>query len=282
MNRIRLGFVCVLSTLIAAGCGMPLAEYTEEIKGGPTEENPSSPDGPGEPSVPGGVSVITNYDLQAYVPVPTTGAVPVTEIAGRVDMAGVVNWMNQEGKKITGDFPAFDNGETYQAVIDLTAMEGYSFVPAVSFMYYPAKAVADQSNPDTAAEDKGRTQLRSVTITYNPTTQANLINTAIDLTSQVPAPVPGKTPVTYFSPGLYSGIVVWQKSGGTAHSGPFQANTAYTATVTLYPVAGYIFPASVPVTHGSLTVNDFTDEPRKGTIEFPQSGDSSAGIEVGW
>jgi hypothetical protein len=284
MNRIKLGFVCgvLLSTLIAAGCGMPLTEYTEEIKGGPAEENPSSPVGPsvpGGPSEGNGVSLIAVYDLQAYVPVPTAGAIPVEAIEGRQDLGGSVEWKDQDGNSITGSPATFALGVVYQAVITLTAKEGYSFVPAASFKYYPAGVVESQSNPDTAASDAGRMRERSVTVTYKGTADPITLGMTIDLTNLVPSPVPGLTPVTSFSPGQYSGTVEWSPKDDV-----FQGGTTYTASVTLTPAPGYVFPESVPVIHNGdhPAPGNFTGEPRTGTIVFPAGSEESSDIWVGW
>jgi hypothetical protein len=264
MNRIKLGFV-VLSTLIVAGCGMPLLEYTEEIKGSPAQETPSSPVGPSVPSGPGegnGVPLITNYDLQAYVPVPTAGAAVVKVVAGRQDLDASVVWRDAGGNDITGSLTVFEEGAVYQADISLKAKGDYAFDSAASFKYYPVGAVGAQPDDNTDAANRSLS-----TVTYEQTATPKSIDTKPDLTNSIPKPVTGGTPVMSFSEGTYSGTVAW-----TITSGLFLPGMDYTATVTLYPAPGYVFPGTVQVIHNdSLSVTDFTGEPRTGIIGFTRT-----------
>jgi hypothetical protein len=263
MNRIKLGFLYVLATLIAAGCGMPLIEYTEEIKGGPAEENPSSPVGPSVPGGGNGVPLITNYDLQAYVPVPTAGAAPVKAVLGRQDLEVSVVWRDSNGNDITGDLTAFEEGAVYQADITLKTKGDYAFDPAASFKYYPANAVTAQPDDNTDAANRSLS-----TVTYNPTAAPKLIAASINLTKQVPKPVKGATPAASFSEPTYSGTVAWYKTvGNTALSGLFQGGTEYTALVTLTPAPGYVFPDKVTVEHDDQgTPGDFEPGTEPGKV----------------
>jgi hypothetical protein len=234
-----------------------------------TPEAPAAAPGEKPAEIPPSLGQVLNYDLQAYVPVPTEGAPPVRDIiTSRMDMAVTAVWKvwNGSGFEVfAGD--AFALGAVYQADITATVKEGYSFNPAVSFKYYPEDAVNGLSD-DTAAGDAGRTLKRSVTADYKATA-APIPITAVVLTDLVPKPVTGGTPVTSFIEGTYSGTVTWKETAGNAeHSGIFRAGTGYTAEVTLIPGPGRVFPPSVTVTHGSLSVASFTGEPRSGAIAF--------------
>jgi hypothetical protein len=66
-------------------------------------------------------TTILNYDLQAYVPVTVTGAVPVKSIDNRADMTVEVVWKDAGGADITGRLTAFAQGADYKAVITLEA-----------------------------------------------------------------------------------------------------------------------------------------------------------------
>jgi hypothetical protein len=196
-------------------------------------------------------------------------------------MAVTVVWKDEGGADLGGAFNAFVQGTVYKAEITLTAKAGYAFDPAILFGY-PGGTVEEPQGDDTDGEDAGRKAKRFVIVTYKRTEAPVPIATPIVLTHLVSAPVAGGSPETSFYEGTYSGTVTWSKTAdSTAHSGLFQAGTAYTATVTLTATPGRVFPESVPVIHGSLSIAPFTGEPRKGTIVFPK-GAGSAGVEIGW
>jgi hypothetical protein len=275
MNHVSLGFVCAVSltaSLIAtlmAGCGMPLEQYTEEIKGDSTQEKPSLP---GEPSVPSGpsegngVSVITSYDLQAYVPVPAAGAVPVKVVESRLDLEAAVVWMDGDGTPIAEPFTAFVQGTVYQAEITLTAKGSYTFDPSMSFKYYPTDAVDVQPNDNIHVNSRVLTP-----VTYKTTAApATIPQEMLDLAPYIPAPVTGVGPVTNFYAGTYGGTVAWT-AGAMPHSGLFQASTVYTATVTLYPGPGYTLDGVTSVTYNNQTLTYDTGT-KKTTIAFAATG----------
>jgi hypothetical protein len=209
-------------------------------------------------------SYILSYNLQTYIPVPAAGAVPVKRVANREDMDITVVWKDGDGGTLGDSFNTFSQDVVYQADIKLTAKEGFSFNPAVSFKY-PDGAVAAQPADNSSAG------VRSLSpVTYHPAA-ASTPDTPIEsvnLTNYIPAPVTGAAPVTSFTAETYRGTVVWTTGGGTA-APLFEEGAVYKAAVSLYPAAGYSFPASVPVTHGGGAVAAFTGEPRQGTITFP-------------
>ena len=91
-----------------------------------------------------------------------------------------------------------------------------------------------------------------------PETNVIIIPTVsdLDLTSQVPRPVAGATPVSAVRWSQYSGVVSWtEKDTGTPLSGIFAVSTAYRAAVTLTPVSGYTFTGVGPnaFSHGGAS-----------------------------
>jgi hypothetical protein len=226
-------------------------------------------------------TTILNYDLQAYIPVPVAVAVPIHTVTTRGDMAVTAVWKDEGGADLGGSFDTFAQGAVYKAEIILTAKTGYAFDPAIRFGY-PGGTVEEPQGDDTDGEDAERKAKRFVTVTYKRTEAPIPINDSINLTNLVSTPVAGGTPDMSFYEGTYSGTVIWKKTAdNTVHSGLFQAGTAYTAEVTLTPAPGRVFPESVSIIHGSLTVAAFTGEPRRGTIIFLKDS-GSADIGIGW
>jgi hypothetical protein len=224
--------------------------------------------------------VVREYNLQAYVPAPTAGAVPVKAVEGRRDLEGAVVWMDADGQALPESFAVFELGAVYHAAITLTAKEDYFFDPAAYFKYYPADAVASQPEVDTDAGDAGRTRARSVTVTYKgAATAIPVVPLPIDLTDWVPKPVTGGSPVRTFYAGAYGGTVEWTAAvgwtpnGGPLDGGPldglFQGGAAYTAAAILYPGAGYVFPGgAVPVIHNGAVSSPVPFAPGSGgTLE---------------
>jgi hypothetical protein len=200
---------------------------------------------------PAAVNYVVDYDLQHYVPVPVTGAVPVEDIT-RPDMNVTVVWKDGAGSPVTQPFNSFAQGADYQADITLTANSGWSFV-GINFAY-PAGSVATQPGPDSHATT------RDLTVTYKTTAGPVYITTVGDLAVHIPAPVSGATAVKSFAAVQYSGAVTWQYKNGAAWQAMtgtlFQPDTEYKAGVTLYPAPGHAFSGSaVPIvgyTGGSL------------------------------
>jgi hypothetical protein len=218
-------FSCLLFLLVLAGCALPLGEdWRIDVK--KSEET--------------GTNYILNYDLQSYVPVPTAGEAPVKEFTGRRDVGVKVVWRNAAGADITESLVAFARNTVYQAEITLTVKNGYSFDPAVSFAY-PLGAVKIQPAANTNAGERVLS-----TVTYKAAEPPVRV-TDLNLTPYLAAPVRGATPVGSFSASQYTGTVAWSPSDGV-----FQADTSYTAVVTLTAASGYTFAG---LTAGSFTHN---------------------------
>jgi hypothetical protein len=216
-------------------------------------------------------TIILNYDLQTYVPAPMDGATPVKKIEDRADMTVTVVWKDAGGNDITATLDTFADDTVYKADITLTTKPGYAFDTTISFKY-PNGWVTDQPNDNTAAMSRDLS-----TVTYKKTVAPTDIPTPVDLTSLIPVPVTGGSPVTNFSTETYGGTVAW----APAPSGLFGAGTGYTAKVTLYPAPGYVFPGAFPtsvsVTHSgtSLPITAFThgsDGTVWGDIAFDKTG----------
>jgi hypothetical protein len=179
---------------------------------------------------------VSDYNLQAYVPVPSAGALPVKEISNREDMVVRVVWKDAEGRPLEGDFAAFVLGSVYQADITLTTKKGFTFDPLIRFSY-PVNAVETQSADNSTGE-------RILSIVYKITEVPLPIEEEPDLTAHIPVPVMGGSPVTSFYAGTFGGMVVWEAPNRAAVTGLFQAGTVYTAKAALYPAPGYTLVGS--------------------------------------
>jgi hypothetical protein len=204
------------------------------------------------------ITFITDYNLQNYVPIPLAGEKPVQVIETRADVRVQAVWKPENGTYATyPDSFAFDLGVVYQADIRLTAKSGYRFIPNRSFAY-PNGIVATsipESTPDTVRYE----------VTYLPTVRPMPI-TDFNLTSYIPKPIGGATPVMSFAGIQYTGTVNWKNTNTQeVLAGPFLPGTAYTAELTLSPGPGYAFAGSEDFIHpgaetityqgsGSLTV----------------------------
>jgi hypothetical protein len=175
---------------------------------------------------------------------------------------GNVVWKVTSGGQTLGGL--FEAGTAYTATVTLTAVSGWTFsgVGADGFNHTGKSGISNGANSGV------------VTITFPATTSIPVAPIdSVALTNVLPAPITGASPLMSFNTGTYSGTAAWTTGGGTPVT-LFEVGTVYTATVTLYPVSGYSFPASLPVTHGggSGSIANFTGEPRRGTITFPPTG----------
>lgn len=241
---------------------------------------------PGSLSVSGGDSpaespssnIITDYNLQNYVPMPVEGEMPVWNIGSRIDMEGTVEWEEKEGEsyKPLEKTAVFIEGKVYRAAISLAAINGWTFHPDISFSY-PKGEVEKQPDPNTDSLVRPLSD-----VTYKPTAAPAAI-TDINLSVYVRVPVWGFLPVFSFYGPQYTGTVEWMEtSTSSLLDSSFLPETEYTATVTLSAASGYIFPAGIKFYHtgdsvapeppGNLDFN-FTQGATRGTvvIRFPQT-----------
>jgi hypothetical protein len=177
---------------------------------------------------------IEEINLQDYVPVPMAGETPVKSAVTRESVKIAVKWTDGAGNEAPA---AFETGAAYRAEITLIAdvEKGYVFSPNFKAAY-PDKTVIAQTLKAGATNDTW-----IVNTEYKPSVMALPVpETNRDLSHYLPRPVGGGDPVWYFTGLYYNGSVVWtETNGGAVHGGPFRTNTAYTATVTLSPAAGY-------------------------------------------
>jgi hypothetical protein len=178
-------------------------------------------------------------------------------------MGNVVWTVTSGGQTLNGLFEA---STAYTATVTLAVASGWTFTGVGAFTH------DDNSTIGNAASNGANSG--TVVITFPATESVPIIPiSSVDLTNVLPAPITGASHLMSFDTRTYHGTAAWTTSGGTVVT-LFEVGTVYTATVTLYPEAGYSFPASVTVTHGgsSGSIANFTGEPRRGTITFPPTG----------
>jgi hypothetical protein len=211
--------------------------------------------------------IVVDYNLQNYVPVPTTGETPVLFPRPGIDMeASSVKWF-VKGADDTFTPKTFSGGETfvektvYRAEITLTTTRDYTFDTKIAFFYHPAEVVAGA--PDS---NEKSVFSRTLSVTYHPVAGAKLLNT-IDLSAIVP--IPDEAQSSFVMTGDYSGLLFWNPAGSS-----FQTGTAYSVTAMLYPGPEKAFADAMTVSHnrgGEVT-----------PVEFEESGALAAsyGIDV--
>jgi hypothetical protein len=191
------------AALLLAGCRIPVGDDLVMTRDG------NSP-----------LVYITDYDLQNYVPIPSTGQTPVSAVNSRGDLEAAVIWKDQNGNVISG-LTVFEN-QVYQAEITLIPRGGYGFSPSHAFGYHPGKITAQ-------IDDMGEFT-RIVTVTYNNAADAGIVFiTDYNLQTYVPIPLAGEEPVRSLTrPGLAVNVT-WDPSP----AGPFVLGTVYRAAIRL-------------------------------------------------
>jgi hypothetical protein len=215
------------------------------------------------PNSPAESEVVTELNLTGKVRAPVKDEAPVTTFTATAQYTGAIAWKTAEDNEVSGNFAA---GTVYQAVVTLTAKEGYTFagVAANAFTYSGATSV-------TNAKDSG-----TVTISFPATAAegAGTTVTALDLTGKVTAPVKDKAPVTTFTAtAQYTGAIVWKTAEDNEVSGNFAAGTVYKAVVSLTAKEGYTFTgvAANAFTYTGATVTNAANSGTV-TISFPATG----------
>jgi sugar lactone lactonase YvrE len=208
-------------------------------------------------------AAVNDLDLSYRVPRPVTGGTPAVYFSAP-QYTGNVAWKRTDNNTpLSGVFAA---DTAYTATVTLSAASGYTFagVAANAFAHSGKSSISNAANTGTVV----------IAFLSTDPSPATTITTPINLTVYVPAPITGATPVTSFNAGTYTGNVTWTTTIAGVAVTIFEADTEYRAAVTLYPAAGYAFPASVPATHSgsSGAVSNFTGNPRQGTIAFPRTG----------
>jgi hypothetical protein len=167
---------------------------------------------------------INDLNLTPYILKPINNTTPVMTFAGP-QYTGMVCWKNTETQgELIGPFQA---GTAYTAELTLTPAAAYSF-----------KNIGHNAFIHTGAESITNTATGgNVTIKFSATSSANVIivyDTV--LSSRIPKPIIGMTPVTAIAGSQYSGTVTWSPSHTI-----FQMGTPYAATLVLSAAAGYTF-----------------------------------------
>ncbi|MFP3090217.1 hypothetical protein LQZ21_07805 [Treponema sp. TIM-1] len=261
--------------LLLAGCPLDMGEDVIRPREGFGDDRIS------------GIILITDYNLQTYVPIPVAGENPVWAIRSRADVEVDVTWYRETTPNTdtwdpmtVGD--SFESGIKYGADITLRAMKGFRFTSARNFRYELPTVVEVQPGDNQGASERTLTR-----VSYKKAASAAPVD-YFDLTYRVPAPVAGSTPVsTITGAGQYTALVTWTKADDSPmEPGDFMSQTAYKAKLRLTAASGYAFdpPADMrffhlgsdPVTDGtsastSLAFKELTPAKKVGevTIIFP-------------
>jgi hypothetical protein len=191
-------------------------------------------------------------NLTPYFPAPAVGATPVTvlTIPPGSTFTGGINW--------NPSHPSFKEGQAYTAMVTLNPETGYAFAPDITFAY----AGGTVGSKSDAGGGKAAVPIAFSAITLQPVTDTNL-------SPHIPAPVSGAAGTRSLSTSQYSGTVAWTKTGGAAHSGPFEEYTAYTATVTLTPASDYTLTGLASNAFRHTEASSVSYSSGKVTINFP-------------
>jgi hypothetical protein len=174
-------------------------------------------------------AAVNDLNLTDKVPAPVRGGTPVRYFSAP-QYTGNVAWAVSPGGQALGGI--FEEDTRYRAAVTLTAMSGYTLEGISGNFTHAGALLINHTTEDT------------VTFTFPATSSSSVpavtIN-GVDLTNYLPAPITGATPKTSFNAVTYTGTAAWTTSAGVPVT-LFEANTVYTAAVTLYPASGYVFP----------------------------------------
>jgi hypothetical protein len=170
-------------------------------------------------------TVIKDFNLTPYIPKPASGATAITSFAAS-QYTGMVIWRNSETQEVWSG--PFQPVTAYTAELTLYPASGYTLIGVGqdAFIHTGAESI---NNP----ADKG-----TISMSFSPTSNYGSPTVVYDtiLTSRLPKPVSGMTPVMGMSGVQYSGTVTWIPF----HSA-FQEGTAYKAVINLSAATGYTF-----------------------------------------
>jgi hypothetical protein len=131
-----------LTLIVLAGCALPVGDDFSILR-----ENGGSEY----------TAYITDYNLEAYVPLPYIGDTPVVQVTHRRDLYLQVFWKNAAGQPLDS-LTAFEARTIYRADIKITPNNGYTLDSSQKFIYRAGK-VSSQT-------DDRKSPTRTVTITY--------------------------------------------------------------------------------------------------------------------
>jgi hypothetical protein len=164
-----------------------------------------------------------------------------------------------DGGAVSGPFQA---NTAYTAEVRLHSLEGHTFTGTV-YRY----GEREMSPLPGGTEKRVTLEIDGLQTGEAPgggpqaTEDAPVMVTSLDLTGKVPAPVSGGFPAAALAAGEYIGIVEWKPDV----FGSFAGNTAYTAQVTLYPLAGYTFEG-IPAKPGAAAVTGAFSHSLSGSV----------------
>jgi hypothetical protein len=161
-------------------------------------------------------TVVSDLNLTPYIHKPINGAMGVTSFAGP-QYTGTVRWEPAAGP--------FQAGTAYTAEVSLTPAAGYSFTGAGPFVNTGAETVTNTA-----------TGVR-IGFSATPSVGGAVVIYDTNLTSRIPRPISGESPVMGITGLQYTGAVTWMPMPPST----FQYDTVYTAVLTLQGAPGYTF-----------------------------------------
>jgi hypothetical protein len=202
---------------------------------------------------------------QPQDPTIVAGSSVTLSVTATVSDAGTLSyqWYVNTTNSTTGGTP-IGSAASYELLTD-AADEG-----STKYYYVVVTNTATVNGTPTATVTSAVATV-TVTVTATPPAPAEDETISIAAISGVTAPVYGATPVTVITATTqYTGTVSWSP----AVSGTFAAGTAYTATITLTPKAGYTLTGVAPnffKVAGATTVRNSANS---GTVTavFPATG----------
>jgi hypothetical protein len=168
----------------------------------------------------------------------------------------------------------FQPGAVYRAVVTLYAAAGYTLQDAAFF---------HDGGEINESGTAGASLLKELKIAFPATEKLPVAD--LDLTSKVPLPMPGESPVSSFASLEYTGDVVWtDEDSEEPVEGFFKAETVYSAEVNLTVTSGYTFNgAAAPAAAVSRSVTTayigFTHGEGE-TVDAAVMGDDSARVKI--
>jgi hypothetical protein len=197
------------------------------------------------------------------------------------EYTGLVTWKKYDSALSDWvDKPSgrFEKETVYQAVVDLTALSGYTFAGIVAPPNFPCFTHTG-TRVTAVTHSEGSGPALRVYVTFQKTL-GDIRVRDLDLTQKVPRPASGGHPPTYFSWIQYMGTGTWRQYNGSTSTwdtmvdSTFQTGTAYKAVFDLTAASGWTFDGiagntfihtgtGVTVTHGDGVADTLTV-----TLEF--------------
>lgn len=202
---------------------------------------------------PATIGTVINIPAIQGITVPGVGGTPVTAITESAQYRGTVTW----SPAVT---ETFEVNTHYTATITLTPKTGYSLEGVAANFFTVAGATSVRNSAGSGV----------ITAVFPATMSVN-----IAAIHGVTPPETGKSPVkTIPETAQYQGTITWSP----AVTGAFEANTQYTAIITLTPKAGYTLQGikdNFFTVHGAETVSNSANTGVV-TVEFPHTKELKA------